>query len=185
MTNAIHSDDPNAAEQITAKIAKLEALQTIMKAANAIIRKKLTDDEKVAELVKIEHISEARARELLKPDFMGRLGFPAYEITNNGANIRRLQQRLPKLATEEATPTAEIPFAGGRIVDNAEMSRVQIFFDSRPPRQMCENLRASGFKWAPSISAWQRLRNETARWAAGRVLGIKWPMEAAAQHEAQ
>lgn len=64
---------------------------------------------------------------------------------------------------EDVTPTAENPHTstifksdGCEIVDNIEAERVQIFFPGKPEREIISDLKSNGFKWAPSIGAWQR-----------------------------
>jgi len=105
-----------------------------MKAANLIVRnRRLTADEKVAQLVATCGLRDTSARELLKPDFGGRFGFPDYQLTNNGPNLRRMQQRLKGLANESGGASVTLPFAGGRVEDNAEACRVRIYHDAKPP----------------------------------------------------
>jgi hypothetical protein len=115
------------------------------------------------------------ARELLKPDFAGRIGFPDYALTNNGANIRRMQARLKGLANESGRPSATVEFAGGRVEDNAEECRVRIYHDVKPPEGTIAKLRMYGFHWTPSLGCWQRLRNDSARYAATQITGVTWP----------
>ena len=42
--------------------------------------------------------SQEKALELLKPDFVGRIGYPSFEITNNGATIRTVKARIEELS---------------------------------------------------------------------------------------
>jgi hypothetical protein len=49
------------------------------------------------------------------------------------------------------------------------MNRLQLFFDEKPDESKRANLKASGFKWAPSQGAWQRQLNDNAINAAGRL----------------
>ena len=172
----IRSEDADAVTQLQTKIAAAEKLQATMKAANVIVRnRRLTDDEKVAQLVATCDLRDTSARELLKPDFGGRIGFPDYKLTNNGANIRRMQQRLKGLANESGRASVTLPFAGGRVEDNAEECRVRIYHDAKPPADTIAKLRTYGFHWTPSLRCWQRLRNDSARYAATQIAGVSWP----------
>lgn len=172
----IRSEDDDAVTQLQAKIAAAEKLQTTMKAANLIVRnRRLTDDEKIAQLVATCGLRDTSARELLKPDFGGRFGFPDYQLTNNGANIRRMQQRLKGLANESGRASVTLPFAGGRVEDNAEECRVRIYHDVKPSPETIGKLKTHGFHWTPSLGCWQRLRNDSARYAATRITGVSWP----------
>lgn len=80
-------------ESLAERIGVAEEAQRTMLAANKIVRdKKLSDDEKVAQMVALG-MSEKTAREALKPDFAGRTGFPSYVLANNAAKIRRMKTR--------------------------------------------------------------------------------------------
>ncbi len=172
----IRSEDADAVTQLQTKIAEAEKLQATMKAANLIVRnRRLTDDEKVTQLVADCGLREASARELLKPDFAGRIGFPNYRLTNNGANIRRMEQRLKGLANESGRASVTLPFSGGRVEDSAEECRVRIYHDAKPAGETIAKLRTYGFHWTPSLGCWQRLRNDSARYAATQITGVRWP----------
>ena len=172
----IRSEDADAVPQLQTKIAAAEKLQASMKAANVIVRnRRLTDDEKVAQLVADCGLRETAARELLKPDFAGRIGFPHYQLTNNSANIRRMEQRLKGLADEGGRASVTLPFSGGRVEDSAEECRVRIYHDAKPPGETIAKLRSYGFHWTPSLGCWQRLRNDSARYAATQITGVRLP----------
>ena len=162
----IKSDDVNAIEKLKEKLAKLEESQELMKATNAIIRKKkLTDAEKIEQITKLG-ISEATAAKLLLPSHCCAEGFPSYRLTNNNATIRSTRERikhLEKLAEQAATTTIEeqtTEINGIQIIDNLEAQRVQIIFPGKPDADTRTELKRNGFKWAPSQGAWQNYRNE-------------------------
>ena len=84
-------------ERLQMKVDQLAELQELMKACNAIVRKKLlTDEEKVDEMVSLG-VHEKIAKDLLEPDFCGRRGFPSYALTNNLAKIKQAQERIDNL----------------------------------------------------------------------------------------
>lgn len=166
----ISSDDDNAIVKLQAKIEKAEQEQAAMKAANAVIRKKgLTDDEKVAKLGEMG-IHEGIARELLKPDFAGRVGYADYLLTNNNANIRRMKQRITQLERERSRETVERQVEGVTVTENVEENRLQLKFDDKPSADVRRFLKQNGFRWAPSLEVWQRQLNDNARHAAERML---------------
>ncbi len=101
----ISADDRDAISKLRAKVKEAEATQVFMKAANKIVRnKKLSDDTKVSSLIVLDAtIKEETAQELLQPDFMGRVGFAPYQLTNNNANIRRMLARIAELEAEAAS----------------------------------------------------------------------------------
>ncbi|MDB6095575.1 MAG: hypothetical protein JWM32_3137 [Verrucomicrobia bacterium] len=161
-----------------AKITEAEKQQTIMRVANRIVRNaKLGDEVKIVQIAAACDMHHETARRLLVPDDLGRTGFPAYELTNNAANIRRLQKRLAEVTREKSRSSVTVRFPGGRMEDHAEDARIRIYHEAKPERPVIEALKGNGFHWTPSLQCWQRLRNEGARWAAERVTGVKWPRD--------
>lgn len=170
-STAIFSDDPEAVVKLKEKISGLEQAQERMKAANKVLRSKKHDDTiKIKQLVE-QGFSESEARSLLKPDYAGRIGFPSYSLTNNAAKIRNTKKRLEQMQAQDSVTTSETRFNGGRIVDNAEENRLQIFFDDKPSEEIRTRLKRSGFKWARSSKAWQRHRSNQAMWLAEDITG--------------
>lgn len=102
-TGGISSDDPQAVEKLEAKLAALEKHQELMKAANVAIRMK-DPTEGDAKLAELGYTPEDIAK-LREPDFCGRIGYPAYLLQNNNANIRRIRGRIEELKKRtENTP---------------------------------------------------------------------------------
>ena len=96
---AIHSNDPAARAKLEEKIADLEGRQAKMVLANKLVRKYKKDT--AAGIVALNEqlgFSEKLAASLFKPDFAGRVGFPAYSLTNNSGNIKRYKARLAELS---------------------------------------------------------------------------------------
>lgn len=166
-TGGISSDDPQAVEKLEAKLATLEKHQEMMKAANAAIRMKdpAKGDAKLAELgYTPEDIAKLRA-----PDFCGRIGYPAYELQNNNANIRRIRGRIAELKKRTESTPEGWEFDGGRVVVNTTENRLQIIFDGKPNADVRTELKGEGFRWAPSQGAWQRQLTDNAMRAARRL----------------
>lgn len=166
-TGGISSDDPQAVEKLEAKLAALEKHQEMMKAANAAIRMKdpAKGDAKLAELgYTPEDIAKLRA-----PDFCGRIGYPAYELQNNNANIRRIRGRIAELKKRTESTPEGWEFDGGRVVVNTAENRLQIIFDGKPNADIRTELKGEGFRWAPSQGAWQRQLTDNAMRAARRL----------------
>lgn len=167
----ISSDDDQAIEKLQAKINNAEALQTVMKVANIIIRKKATNEQKIAALVTLDGINEQTASKLLEPDYMGKPGFRPYQLQNNNANIQRMKQRIEQLKTERSRAPAEDKIINGVTVsENTDMNRLQLFFDGKPPVEIRQKLKSHGFRWSPRQGAWQRQLNDNARYAANLIL---------------
>lgn len=155
------------------KILSAEKNQEEMKIINVIIRKNVSNDEKIKEIMKISSLTEVQIIKLLIPDFAGRVGFATFNLQNNLANIKRMKERLIELGKREITPTNEISFDGGKIINNSEYDRVQIFFDQKPSQNIIDKLKSEGWHWSPSIGVWQRKLTENAKNSANRIVNFK------------
>ena len=171
-TGGISSDDPQALEKLRAKLDKLVKHQEIMKAANAAIRMKDTEkgDAKLTEM----GYTPEEIKQLRKPDFCGRVGYPSFELSNNNANIKRIRERIAELEKRktEASPDGWT-FDGGEVVINTELNRLQIIFDGKPDDEIRADLKRRGFRWAPSQSAWQRQLTDAAIYAAKKITKVE------------
>jgi len=151
-------------EDMRQQIAKAERNQEKMREVNKIIRKKVSDEKKIAAIVEMG-FSAGVAAELLKPDFCGRIGFAAYQLTNNNANIHRMRERLAELEKRAQRETAEKETESGvKIVENAEDDRLQLFFPGKPEPAKIELLKRHGFKWSPKNGCWQRQLTDNAKY---------------------
>lgn len=136
---------------------------------------------------------EAKAR-VISPLVTGPANFPVArnEKANRSADNRaqelvdyteRAQAAIRRALTkgERAAATAErypgrvsreVEFEGGRVVLDMADDRLRLMFDDKPDAELLKELRGSGFKWAPSVKAWQRQWTENAERATERLLGI-------------
>lgn len=165
--DVIKSSDEGAVEKLEKKLEELKAHQESMKAANKAIRLKDTakGDEKLAEL----GYSPEEIKKLREPDFCGRVGFPDYALSNNNANIHRIEGRIKALKATKEAGTTETEAEGYKIVENTELMRIQIIFPDKPEAEVRNVLKSNGFKWAPSQGAWQRQLTSNAKYALERV----------------
>lgn len=160
----IMSGDANATERLAEKIATAELVQERMKAANLAIRKhaKAGKDAQVSALVVIG-FTEAQATKILHPDFCGRIGFPGWELTNNNANITRMKSRLAEVSRNQTREAVVVEGANGvRMEDCPADNRVRLFFAGKPDASVRSDLKSHGFRWSPTIGAWQAYRNDRA-----------------------
>lgn len=167
----ISSDDPQALEKLQAKLDRLVKHQELMKAANAAIRMKdaAKGDAKLAEL----GYTPEEIKQLRKPDFCGRIGYPSFELSNNNANIKRIRDRIAELEKRQTAPApAGWEFDGGEVVMNTAENRLQLIFDGKPDADIREVLKSNGFRWAPSQNAWQRQLTNNAIYAAKHIKAI-------------
>lgn len=167
-TGGISSDDPEAVQKLKAELANLNASQERMKAANKAIRAGKTDAEKIANLLNIG-FSEAVALEAIKPDFCGRVGFPSYALSNNNANMRRIEQRIKDLEARQQAAAVEVEGVGYTYKEDPEENRVMFIFDGKPAADVRDVLKRHAFKWSPSRNAWVRQLTGSGKWAASSV----------------
>ena len=169
--HAISSDDPEALTKLREKLAKLEKLQERMKAANAALRMK---DTAKGDAALIEQgYTPLQIEKLRTPDWIGRIGFPAYALTNNSATIRSVKERIAKLEAMASGPAPEgWTFDGGEVICNVEENRLQIRFDEIPDETMRTALKSNGFRWSRWNGVWQRQLTRNAISAAKYILKV-------------
>lgn len=145
----ISSDDPEAIQKLRAQLVSMQAGQDRMKAANKVIRTHKTPDAQLAALVALG-FAEVAAGDLLQKDFAGRVGFPAYALSNNSANMRRVELRIKELEANQGRASTEAVGHGYIYREDADENRVMFVFDGKPNEATRELLHAHGFKWSPS-----------------------------------
>ena len=166
----IRQDDPQAIPKLQKKLDGLVKAQETMKAVNAYYRKHGTLDG-------CPHLSPDNI-ENLKADMASswhyeKKPFQSWELSNNNAEIHRVRQRIESLTRAKETVYVGWEFEGGHVEANREQSRLQVFFEDKPDADARQQLKEHGFRWAPSVGAWQRLLNGNAYYAADRIPSIQ------------
>ena len=157
--------DSNLPAKLEAELVTLREKQTRMVAVNATLRK----TAKAGREAQIEALA-AIGWNLRPVDVIARGGFERFELSNSGANIRRIEKRIAELRAKAAAPARDpITGNGYAIVEDRDANRVQIRFDFRPPAATIAVLKSRGFRWAPSENAWQRQASNGAWHAAQSV----------------
>ena len=159
----ISADDPEAVQKLKSKLAGLEQEQERMKAVNAYYRKhktldgcpQLTPDE-------VERRKAAMARSWQADPHP----YESYLLTNNNANIRQTKKRIEELSAKKEVEFEGWSFEGGEVKMDLQANRLQVFFHEKPDRDTCSAMRHGGFRWAPSVGAWQRQLTNNAIWTA-------------------
>ena len=159
----ISADDPEAVRKLKEKLAGLEQDQEKMKAVNAYYRKhKTLDGCPQLTTVEVEQRKAAMARSWQaapKP-------YESYALTNNNAVIRQTKARIAELTARAEAEYEGWTFEGGEVKMDRQANRLQVFFHEKPDRDTCSAMRHGGFRWAPSVGAWQRQLTDNAVWAA-------------------
>ena len=166
----IRQDDPQAIPKLQKKLDGLEKAQETMKAVNAYYRKHGTLDG-------CPHLSPENI-ENLKADMASgwhyeKKPFQSWELSNNNAEIRRVRQRNESLTRASEVAYVGWEFDGGHVEANRDQGRLQVFFDGKPEADARQQLKENGFRWAPSVGAWQRLLNDNAYRASDRIACIQ------------
>lgn len=164
----IKSDDERAIEKLEEKLEDMKKLQEDMKAANKALR--LKDKEAGNDQLREMGYSEESIEELRKPDYLGRVGYPNFQLSNNNANIHRVEERLKRLKAVKERGSSEQEYKTFKVVENTEAMRYQIIFDGKPDAEIRTLLKSNGFKWAPSQGAWQRQITSNGKWALKKVV---------------
>lgn len=166
----ILSGDPEAIDQLTDKLRRLEAAHVVMKNANDYWRKHGTLDG-------CPDLTPEIAREANPFRGAKSAPFSGWPLQYNLANIKRTRERLEQLkAAKAATPAAVTVEAtddehpGYTYKENTDAMRVQFIFDDKPDATTRDLLKQNGFRWAPSQNAWQRQLTPNGKRAASAVM---------------
>jgi conjugative element/phage-associated large polyvalent protein/ParB-like nuclease family protein len=101
--------------------------------------------------------------------------FSEYQTRAVAAIAKKLttEQRAAELeARHPGRESREVPFEGGVVRLDHETDRLRIHFDEKPGPETIKSLRQAGYKWAPSVGAWQRQWTLNAELATERLLGV-------------
>ncbi len=160
LERSIYSDDPDAVEQLRAKVAGLEQRRELCKAVNAAWRKAgrpAADASEawagIAAALGLE--SDAKilreGRLNMAHDFMPRGPFPGYVTQNLGGEIRRAEQRIAEIG-KRAQRQQQAEAAGGIVLAEHPSGYCTVTFAEKPAREVLHALKDAGFHW--SGGAW-------------------------------
>lgn len=131
LATSIYDDDPDAIEQLRARIERLEAERDATKKANADYRR--------------EHKAELAAMTLYQRGQA--VPYPGYHFQNLSGNLTRQRQRLARLErTARSRAAAPVASAGGVTVRTAG-GWTEVQFDDKPAVEVRQGLKGHGFRW--------------------------------------
>ena len=172
-TAGISSDDQNAVAKLQKKYDDLKRQHDLSVRINKYFRKNNTVEGFPAENEDEQALVDFIVKE--NTGIWNRKGFngiPPYQLTNETAELRRIQERINSLKRKGETNYGDgWKFDGGITKANKEDNRLQIFFDEIPDAETRAKLKSRGFKWSPKNKAWQRQLNNNSLWDA-RYLGF-------------
>ncbi|MBD5402226.1 DUF3560 domain-containing protein [bacterium] len=166
----ISADDPDAIGKLKKKLEALEDTQERMKSVNAYFRKHASLDE--CPYLAPEQIENLKA-DMSSNWHFGEAPFMTWQLTNNGAEIRRIKKRIEELERKSQTAYVGWEFDGGHVEPDKEDNRLRIYFDGKPDEETRSDLKHNGFKWSPKNAAWQRQLTANAFRAADRIACIQ------------
>lgn len=151
-TSGISSDDPDAVDKLTDKVADLEAKRDRMKLVNALYRKK-----DAAGLEKLGLSLEALTAQIEKLHRWDRQPYPSYSLSNLGARIRDAKKRASRLERHNATAVdATIELEAATVKADAGDNRVTICFHNYLTKESYKTMRSAGFVWSPTRDGFTR-----------------------------
>ena len=158
-------------ERLQEKVETLQCLQDTMKAANKVCRStKLSEVEKVDELVALG-IKEKNAVMLLHPTQSWQsVGFATYQLQNNLAKIKATQAAIERHKAMAEAEDKEITFNGGRVVVCNSDERMRFYFDEIPTVEVRNLMKRNAFKWSPKNGAWQRQLTANCKFDTKRII---------------
>ena len=163
----ISSDDPDAIQKLTEKLDKLKEFQEQMKAANRAVRMK--DIEKGNAKLREQGYTDKQIKELREPDFCGRIGYPDHQLSNNNANIHRIEGRIKELQQRKTREETSEVIKNDLYEYKVEDNRCQFIFDGKPEDEIRTILKSNAFKWSPNRGAWVRQASSAGHYAAKLV----------------
>ena len=162
-------------EEIDNALIRLEKERnnhTLMIEVNKIFRRKTSDEEKRKALAGELELKSETVNKLMEPDYMGRMGFASFSLSNSNARIKNLEQKILIMKTriERRDTFEKIKFEGGSI--DIENDRVVIRHDEKPPREVIQSLKSHGFRWSSHWKCWCRKHTAQAVHDAKNICGV-------------
>lgn len=175
MLNKVYTPQEKQSDELETMKRKLEASkkhQENMKAINKAHKAYVKNPEGKNTLALLEGLSDA-GEEIVKtyvPQYSWEPHpFAPYQLTNNLANIKRMEERVKVLEAKHtaAQEVGEVKkeYNGLEVVKNYTEDRLQLIFDGKPDADVRSLLKSNGFRWSPKNTAWQRKLTNNATYA--------------------
>ncbi|HXN62321.1 MAG TPA: hypothetical protein VN886_17890 [Acidimicrobiales bacterium] len=160
--HAIYSDDPDAVERLTERIALLEAERDRVKRFNAACREAGQVTAAALEVLTPAEREHYAGTAHTCSAFLGKAGqMPAYVLQNLAGNITRQRQRLAQLEREiearAGTVEAETERDDGG-THRVTSTREEIEYPGKPSAEVRTAIKAQGYRWDRVAGCWWRRR---------------------------
>ncbi len=175
-SGGISSDDPDSVVKLQRKLVKMELQREFWKSLNVAWRKakKPAPDQKeaweaMAESlgVELETVNEYRMTLARFPYYKAPV--PGYALSNLGANITRVRERIAEQQAKDTEVYTERDAGTFTVVEDPSINRIQIVFPSKTDKETCHVMRRWGWVFSRTNSAWQRKLNNASRASAQMV----------------
>ena len=173
-SGAVSSDDPEAVTKLREKLEGLDRDRARMVSANKAVR-----SAKPREALAALGFSESLIAKALTPDPLGNIGFPSYALRNAATEAARLRKRIAELEARATRPPPSALELSGARIEEAD-NRVRILFEAKPDEATRTALKGAGFRWSPTVGAWQRHASNAAWYEAKRILSVDTSVTSAA-----
>lgn len=150
----------------------------MMKTANRIVRSKPKNERRQTKVDSLiaSGVEPAVAESLFVQDFVGRLGYPSFELTSARTAIKRKEERIVELERRDESADREDvthTFPGVTVTLCFNDDRIRIRHDTIPTKDVRQSLKSSGWHWSRREGAWQRQLTENAIWGAEMLLSVE------------
>lgn len=159
--SAIKTNDPKAVKKIDSKVEALEKQRDFMKLCNKTYRKFYKKGQKPEAGTDkyndcVNALAEIGLKTDLTPDYMGEsIPFRTWELSNLGANIRRLSKRANEVEQTQSTEINDT-FPNGETAIISDDGKIVIEFGYKPDEDTRAVLKRHAFKWSRVRVAWVR-----------------------------
>lgn len=167
------SRDADAVQTLQTQLDQLVQSQELMKKMNAAYKKFLKNPDSLATSGLTEkqqaYIKDFQANPPERA--WSKVPFPPYKLQNQGANIRRIQDRIETLSKLKATPEKQEEYTGGVSVSHDPTdARIRVRFPGKPSPEVIKQIKSKGFIWSPTNGAWQRQLNNNGIYATDQLM---------------
>jgi len=162
----ISSDDPDAPTKLQAKLAALEAERERMTRINKLFRK----NDAAGLAAEGLDLDSLKAKASTQYSWE-KAPFAPYQLQNLGGRIRQVKERITQLESATSRPEAPDMLIGEWTIHEDKLdNRILLSSPTKPPEAQRKALKASGFRWSPTRTAWVRQISNGARYDAERIL---------------
>ncbi len=165
--NVIRSDDPQAVSKLQENIEGIESRQNFMQTVNDYYKEHGTVEGCPGVDLEMAVDLDSRVRDGQTTPYPGKF------FSDNKKDIQRLTGNIERLQNQPETIFNSWRFSGGEAVVNLANNRLQLMFNEKPAQETIAVLKQNGFKWAPTMKAWQRPLSHQTMSVADKLSFIK------------